>query len=143
MPISAARTFVADAEFDDPLIGGLERGYAFELSGESARGEGKVFRLRVGRNLTESFTLLIDTTTYLIITRLEERLSAGGRRVPVVTDWSDFRPVAGVLLAHRIVVSMDGRRVQETQIAEIEANPVLPRESFGPPQLVAVPPAGS
>lgn len=137
MAAAAAKTFVADAEFDDPLIGGAGRGYAFDFAGEQEKDGRKFLRLLVTRNLTETFTLLVDATTYLVVSRLEQRLSAGGRKVPVVTEWSDFRPVAGVLLAHKIAVTMDGRTVQETQISEIEANPALTKENFRAPEAGA------
>lgn len=143
MAPAAAKTFVTDAEFDDPLIGGGGRGYAFDFAGEQEREGRRYFRLLVTRNLTETFSLLVDATTYLVVSRMEQRLSAGGRKVPVVTEWSDFRPVAGVLLAHKIVVTLDGRPVQETQITEIEANPALAAESFRPPEPPATAPAGS
>ncbi len=133
LAVGSAKTFVADAEFDDPLIAGAERGYRFDFAGEQEKDGRKCFRLLVTRQLTETFTLLVDAATYFVVSRVELRLSPGGRKVPLVTDWSDFRPVAGVLLAHRIIVTMDGRALQETQITEIEANPVLASDHFGQP----------
>lgn len=133
MDAAVAKTFVAAAEFDDPLVAGAGRGFVFEFAGEQVREGRRHLRLLVTRNLTEVFTLLIDATSYLVVARVEQRPGAGGRTTQVVTDWSDFRPVAGVLLAHRIKVSADGRLLQETQIAEIEANPSLGSGEFRPP----------
>lgn len=133
MPAAEARVFVAESEFDDPLVGGARREFEFDLAGETDLDGRKHLRILVTRHLTEVFTLLVDARTYLISARSEERVSANGRRVRVITEFSDFRPVAGVLLAHQFSVSIDGRRLQETRIQRFEHNVDLPRGIFSAP----------
>jgi hypothetical protein len=133
MPAAEARTFVAEAEFDDPLVGGAKREFEFDFAGEAEFEGRKHFRILVTRRLTEVFTVLVDARTYLISARSEERVSANGRKVRVLTEFSDFRPVAGVLLAHQFSVSIDGRRLQETRIQRFENNVDLPRGIFSAP----------
>jgi len=133
MPAAEARVFVAEAEFDDPLLGGAKREFDLDFAGEAEFDGRKHLRILVTRHLTEVFTLLVDARTYLISARSEDRVSANGRRVRVITEFGDFRPVAGVLLAHQFSVSIDGRRLQETRIQRFEPNVDLPRGIFSAP----------
>jgi hypothetical protein len=133
MAEGAARTFAADAEFDDPLVAGEARGYRFDYGGETIIDGKKRLRLTVTRRLTETFTLLLDAATYLIVSRHDLRETATGRRVPVVTAYGDFRPVEGVLLPHHLVVTVDGRVTQETRLQRIEANPAVEEAAFSRP----------
>ena len=57
----------------------------------------KLLRMMVTRNLTETFALMLDVDTYFIVLRVEQRVTAGGRRRQIVTRYDDFRPVDGVL----------------------------------------------
>lgn len=133
MPEAVARTFVADAEFDDPLVAGAERGFAVEYAGEVEEGGRRFARLTVTRRLRETFTLHVDLETCLIHRRIDERTSAGGRPRVITTQYEDFRPVEGVLLPHRVVVLTDGRLTQETRIDAITARPTLSPDTFRRP----------
>jgi hypothetical protein len=136
MPDAAAKIFLMDAEFDDPLVAGETRGYSFDYAGEVDFERRKLLRLLVTRKLTDTFSLLLDEDTYFIVKRVEFRTSAGGRKLQVVTHYDDFRPVEGVLLPHNIKVSLDGRLTQETKITRVEANPVIAPGYFTRPKVV-------
>ncbi len=135
---SVARTFLGDAEFDDPLVAGESRGYILEYAGEIDAGGRKLLRVLVTRKLAETFSVLLDDETYFIVMRIDHRTSPSGRKVQVVTHFDDFRPVEGVLLAHRITITADGKATQQTKIVRIEANPELSADLFTRPK-VAVP----
>jgi hypothetical protein len=77
---------------------------------------------------------LVDATTFFIVQRIEQRSSVTGRKLEVVTEFADFRPVEGVLLAHQVAVSIDGRVTQQTRIDSIEGNPVLAEGVFSRPK---------
>ena len=139
MAAPAAKVFVADSEFDDPLVGGDGRGYTAEYAGEIETEGKKLLRLLVTRHLTETFSLLLDPDTYFIVKRVDEKKNALGTVVHVVTFYGDFRPVDGVLLPHQIAVSVDGRVTQQTKIESLEPNPELPADSFTRPRAVTVP----
>ncbi len=130
MAEGAARRFAADAEFDDPLVAGADRGYVLEFGGEVEFEGRKLWRVLVTRKLTETFSLLIDPDSYLITLRVESRTSPGGRSVQIATRYAEFRPVEGVLLPYEITVLVDGRVSQQTKIDSIEANPTLSAETF-------------
>lgn len=134
MDEAAARGFLADAEFDDPLVAGSARGYTLEYAGETEVAGRKLLRVLVTKDLADSFSLLVDPETYFIALRVEQRTTAGGRKRQIVTRYDDFRPVAGVLLPFRITIVADGRVEQQMVIEKIEANPELTPETFTRPK---------
>ncbi len=135
MADASARVFVADAEFDDPLVAGGARGYTLEYAGEIEVGGRKLLRVLVTHKLRETFSVLVDDETYFIVMRVDHRTSPAGRKLQVVTHFDDFRPVAGVLLPHRITISVDGQASQQTKIVRIDANPEFKPEVFSRPKV--------
>ena len=136
MADSEGRLFSADAEFDDPLVGGAGRGFAFDFAGDVTLAGRKMQRILVTRKLMDTFALLVDADTYFILAKIEQRQSVGGRRVEIVTRYDDYRPVAGVLLPHKVAVMTDGKLVQQTVIETVEANPIVTHETFARPLFV-------
>ncbi|HUR60606.1 MAG TPA: hypothetical protein VM029_22990, partial [Opitutaceae bacterium] len=134
MAEAPAKTFQADAEFDDPLIAGAERGFTFDYVGKTEVGGRSLLRVMVTHKLTETFAVYLDAETYLMVLRVEERTSAGGRRVSVVTRYDDFRPVEGVLLPHEVTTSIDGKFAQQTKIEVLDGNPRITDETFSRPK---------
>jgi hypothetical protein len=141
MAESVAKTFVSDAEFDDPLVAGATGGYRLDFAGEIEADGRSLLRLLVTRKFTETFSLLLDPETYLILNRIETRTTAGGRKLNVVTHYQDFRPVSGVLLPHQVTVAVDGRATQQTKILKIEANPRIEDGIFSLPKIPAADPS--
>jgi len=133
MAAGAARTFMVDAEFDDPLVAGEGRGFTLEYAGQFEADGRKMLRVLVTRRLVETFSLIVDEETCLIQMRVEQRESAGGRGIRVATHYADYRAVDGVLLPHTITLSIDGKVTQQTKIARIEGNPTLEDAFFSRP----------
>lgn len=140
MSAAAAERFLADAEFDDPLVQARERGADLEFAGETEVRGRKLLRLLVSRSLTENVFILVDPATYLLAFRVQE-LTRTGRRVEVVTRYDDFRPVAGVLVAHEITLFVDGALSQQAKIDAIVPNPPIGIETFARPRGRADAPA--
>ena len=135
MAAGAARTFMSDAEFDDPLVAGAGRECTLDFAGEFEAEGRRTLRILVTRRMTESFNLLVDDETALILMRVEQRESAAGRSLRVTTHYTDYRAVEGVLLPHTITLSIDGKVTQQTKILKIEANPVIEDSTFRRPVL--------
>ncbi len=136
---AAAKRLVADAEFDDPLVAGAARGYVLELAGDATVDGRKYRRILVTHKLAESFEVLLDPETYLIVFRTETRTTAGGRSLLIVTQYGQFQPVNGVLLPHEVKTIVDGKVTQLLTIEQIEPNPSTTAETFSPPKSVTVP----
>lgn len=129
MPAEVAQMFLVDAEFDDPLVAAVEGRVRIEFAGETVvRGE-RLWRILVVRSLAENVFVLVDPDTYLITLRGQHVMRAG-MPVEVVSRYGDFRPVAGVILPHHVVVHVGGEQAQEIRFERIEANPSLPQGYF-------------
>ena len=127
---AAARDFANDAEFDDPLVSPPERGYSIDFAGTTEVNGKRIYRLLVTHRLTETFELELDGDTYFIIRRLSTRELADGREVKLETRYADFRPVAGVIVPFRVGVYVGDRRLNETVLDSVEANPPLEASVF-------------
>ncbi len=134
MAPAAARVFAADAEFDNPLLAGAERGYILEDGGEVQAEARRWRRILATRRLVETVFLFLDPETAWLALRLEEREGPGGRKVRILTRYEDPRPVAGVLLPHRVVQVVDGVVRQTTVITRMEPNPDLEPGLFNRPR---------
>lgn len=128
-----ARTFTADAEFDDPLVGGEKRGYELKAAGEAEVDGRKLLRVLVTRK-QENFQLLLDPETYLIRLRVDRREGPNGKPVVAITRFDDFRPVSGVLLPHLVSVIVEGRVTQTMKVDHIDPNPTITRDTFSRPK---------
>jgi hypothetical protein len=139
IPATVARTFAEDAEFDDPLVGGAKRGFTIEYAGETKIEDKPCVRLLVTRALTETFSLLLDSDTFLILQRVEDRKSPLGGTVHIVTVFENYLPVEGVLVPHVVTLFIDGRPKQQTHIESVQPNPEISAETFERPVAVSVP----
>jgi len=133
MAPSEARAFGADAEYDDPLIGGKARGFALDYAGEMSWRGRAALRVLVTRLGDPAYTLLVDHETYFIVARLLPRRLPTGQVTTVITRFSDFRPVSGVILPFHIEIMADEKLLQETVLSEIVALPNPPAATFATP----------
>lgn len=139
LAVTAAERLLADAEFDDPLVRWEERGYRLQFAGEVERAGRRFLRVLVARKVSENLFVLLDPQTYFIAWRVQT-LTRGAAPVEWTTGYDDYRPVAGVLLPHRVTVFENGRRSQEARFTAIEPNPLLDERAFQPPAGNEAPP---
>lgn len=132
-----ARAFSADAEFDDPLVDFADKGYTVDYAGEADWGGRKVYRILVTRKLVDIYYLLLDAETYFIVGKQAVRRLDYGRQVQMETRYEDFRPVAGIIMPHRVIVSADGKPLHETVLERVEPNVPVPDGSFTMPPAAA------
>lgn len=130
---AVAERFLADAEFDDPLVDWAKRGYRLEFGGEKEVAGRKLLHVLVVRSVADNVLVLLDPQTYFVVLRVQT-LSAGGRRVEWVTRYDDYRPVAGVLVPHALAVFEDGVLSQRATFATIEANVPVDAGMFARPR---------
>ncbi len=126
----AAVEFKADAQFDDPLLAGPDQKVSLEFEGEVEVDGRQLIKLIAMQNHTSMSFVYVDPVSFLVVKRDSVRRREGETVVVVRTDYSDFKPVAGVMLPHRMVVSVDGKRINETVIETIEPNPKMPANIF-------------
>jgi outer membrane lipoprotein-sorting protein len=126
---TAGRDFVADADFDGPLLAAANKESSIDYAGEDIVAGRRALKLLVMSARDEIFFLWVDAESHEVVKRLLYR-SQGGRRVAIETHFSDFRPVGGVPQPHRIETSADGRLIYVMVIDRMDANPVIAPAAF-------------
>jgi hypothetical protein len=133
MKTAEGREFAADAEFDDPLASSADRGYRLDFAGRVAWRERQVARILVTRSDMAPAFLLVDPDTFLIVARLTTRRLPSGRELEVETRYDRYRPVAGVLLPHRVETWVNGQRTGELVLTTVQSISPPPLETFAMP----------
>ena len=129
----SASRLMADAEYDGPILSGKDRGFTVNHMGELDRDGRKFIHLRVTWRRLETFSLLLDPETYLIIYRLDSRSKYADQTEETVTFYDDYRPVDNVLMPHDIITAVDGKITERMRVERVEANPPLGAEVFARP----------
>jgi hypothetical protein len=126
----AADEFKLDAEFDNPLLASaMGRKVSLDYAGNVVLDGRELIKLVVVQNFTVTSYAYLDPVSYMMVRRDIQRRRESGS-VVVRTDYADFKAVAGVQLPHRMTVSVDGRRLNETVIEQIEPNPKVSDSLF-------------
>jgi len=113
--------FMANADFDGPLVDFAAKGYAVDFAGEE-KVEGKPAKKLLLMNASGDVSFLwVDNATLEIVKRAVFRVS-GEQRVLVETYFGDFRPIGGVLMPHRIETKVGDRTIYLMLLSHMEAN---------------------
>lgn len=132
MAETEAREFMANADFDGPLVDFKAKGYSVDYAGEEEIDGRPTDKLLVTDRNNRIFFLWVDRKTVEIVKRTTYRMS-NGQRVPVDTFFRDFREVAGVMQPHHIETHANSRLLYVMVIDRMEANPVIPPGTFTKP----------
>lgn len=138
LPLTPAEVpaMTAFAGFDLPLVGYREKGHEVELAGREDFDGIDAWRIEVKRAEGFEETWFLDADTYLEVGWLGP-MADFGQPVQGKSFFDDFRPVAGVLLPHR-VESEFFIRFRTLEVDEYIANPELPPELFALPPLAGM-----
>ncbi len=117
-----AKDFIANADFDGPLVDFAAKNYSVDYAGEEPIEGRTAFKLLVMNQRDDIFFLWVDAGTHEVVKRTVYRVF-GAQRVAVDTFFKDFRPVGGVLQPHRIETVANGRTIYVMLIDRMEANP--------------------
>lgn len=127
-----AKDFIANADFDGPLVNFAEKGYSVDYAGEETIDGRKADKLLLMNKSDDIFFLWVDAENREIVKRTAYRAS-GGQRVAVDTFFKDFREVGGVLQPHRVETKANGRMLYVMLIDRMEANIEIPAGTFARP----------
>jgi outer membrane lipoprotein-sorting protein len=124
-----ATEFVANADFDGPLVDFAAKGYSVDYAGGEPIDGRPAYKLLLKNRRDDLFFLWVDNGTAEVVKRLVYRVS-NGHRVAMETTFKDFRPVGGVLQPHQIETFANGKSIHVMVIDRMEANPVIPADTF-------------
>lgn len=124
----------AQADVDlSPLVDSAAKGFTVELEGRDRLPGGETWRLLVRGRDTPPRTLHLDVRTHLMVRTIDTR-TIDGKPVEMVTEISDYRPLAGMVFPHRIEVGPRGKpERQRLVIQKVEINPPLDAKRFAMP----------
>ncbi len=117
-----AREFMASADFDDPLVDFEAKGYSVDYAGEDDLDGRRAHKLLVMSKTDDICFLWVDAESSEIVRRMTYRIVKEQRAV-IDTFFKDFKPVAGVLLPHKVEARTAGRAIYTTLIDKMEPNP--------------------
>jgi len=104
------------SELDSPLIDYKRKGHTVELVGVETVGDRKAHRLKVTRPGRTGADYFVDVET-----GVELRIAADGEGAPVV-EFSDHRPVDGILVPYLIRILQSGQAQADIVVTSVEFN---------------------
>lgn len=129
MPAGDAKDFIANADFDGPLVNYAEKGYSVDYAGEDLVDGRRAFKLLVMSRTDDIFFLWVDVENHEVVKRVVYRAGKEDR-MTIETLFKDFRPVAGVLQPHRIETMANGRLLYVMVIDRMEPNVAVTAKAF-------------
>ena len=87
--------------------------------------------LEISDDAGEAARIVVDLETGLPQRVIYGSVHAAGPPVQVDDAYSDFRPVAGVLVPHKITISQAGRKFADVEVMEFKVNAGLKPEQIG------------
>jgi hypothetical protein len=120
----------------DLPLGLVKGGYRISLSEEKRNGKSfPVLNLKSPEGPPMIVTVDPDTGLILHVAGIF-RVEGGTTRLEV--DYGDYRPVAGVMLPHRIVNYAGGMEIARTVFDQVEVNKPLDPRIFSPVEIPAI-----
>ncbi len=132
MPAADAADFVANADFDGPLVNFAEKGFSADYAGEDVLDGRRAYKLLMMSPGDAIFFLWVDAENHEVVKRTVYKANREGR-VTIETFFKDFRPVAGVLQPHRVETTANGRLIYVMVIDDMKANVAIPKGTFARP----------
>lgn len=132
MSAGERKEFIANADFDGPLVDFAAKGYSVDYAGEEAVGGQPAKKLLVMNAQGDVFFLWVDAKTFETVKRGVFR-TANDKRVLIETTFGDFREVAGSLQPHRIETKVGTRSLYLMVLTRMVANVTNPPELFAVP----------
>lgn len=127
------KDFLANADFDGPLVDFALKGFTVDYAGEDEIGGRPAKKLLVMDARDEVMFLWIDAETSEVVRRRVFRLQQE-RRVNIDTLFSDFRLVGETLQPHRIETRVDERTLYVIEIDRMVADaPDMTDDRFAVP----------
>ena len=123
-----ARNVAAGADFDGPLVDYAAKGNSISFAGMDTAEGRPAYKLRVklANGLVDSY--FIDAKTYMQTKWEGDRTTADGSPITYVSYFRDYRPIEGVMWAHRIDSGTKGEPATQHIVTEtVRFNVAEPR----------------
>lgn len=139
IPAERLKTMQADLDIPGPLVDYAAKGNKAELAGKEDVDGNEAYKIKLTLAAGKEITYYIDTKTNLLIQT--KQMSAGigargnangGQEKEVVTNYSDYKAVDGIMFAHTMSTAGSGPAVGSMTFDKIELNPKIEDSQFKP-----------
>lgn len=128
-----AKETIDIGDLDGPLVDYKAKGAAVELAGKEDLEATPVYKLKVTMKDGDVKYLYLDAQNYLELKETEKR-QEDGKVTNVDTVYSDYKAVAGVMIAHSWETRINGELDDQTSIEKIEVNAPVDDSIFKMPK---------
>jgi hypothetical protein len=133
MTASERKDFIANADFDGPLVDFALKGYSIDYAGEDSIAGRAARKLLVMSGDGDVFFVWLDAENFEMVKRSVFRI-VGERRATVDTFFGDFREVRGSLQPHRIETKVGEKTLYLMMLSAMEGDsPKVTAEVFKVP----------
>ncbi|HKI44064.1 MAG TPA: hypothetical protein VKA08_01910 [Balneolales bacterium] len=138
MSPSEAQSLKDEADFDGPLIHYKQKGNKVVLLGRVMSNGIDSYKLLVTNPKGEKTTMLVNARSYNITGEITHKKVTGSNPVSshmakIETNYSDFKHVRDLVLPFAIETVVDGKRISDLKINNIQLNPDFPDSLFTMP----------
>ena len=118
-----------------PLVNYAAKGYKAELEGKNTINGQEAWKIQITSSTGKTITFLIETKSKLLI-QTKQMSEGGGRNnsgpVEIVTDYSDYKDVDGVMFPQTINVEGSGMGAGPMTFDKIEVNQPVDEKLYKP-----------
>jgi hypothetical protein len=135
MPEARLKSLQDQMDIAGPLVNYAAKGYKAELEGKDTINGQEAWKIQLTSNAGKTITFLIDTKSNLLI-QTRQMSEGGGRNnsgpVEIVTDYSDYKDVDGVMFPQTINVEGSGMGAGSMTFDKIEVNQPVDEKLYKP-----------
>lgn len=118
---------------NDPLIDYEKKGHKVEFIGKDEMEGTEVLKLKLTLKSGKESTLFIDAETFIELKTVSINKTSDGQEMTIENVMGDYKPVAGVMMAHSISITMNGQESGSITFDSFEPNIQLPDDFFSMP----------
>lgn len=118
---------------NDPLIDYEKKGHKVEFLGKDEMEGTEVLKLKLTLKSGKESTLYIDAETFIELKTVSMNKRSDGQEVTIENVLGDYKPVAGVMMAHSISIKMNGQDSGSITFDSMEPNIQLDENFFSMP----------
>jgi len=122
----------AESFLDGPLVDYKAKGSKLEFAGKEDVNGSPAYKLKVTTKSGMEMTVYLDSKSYLEV-RTTTKVSQMGQEMEVDTYPGDYKPEAGVLMAHTMESKMNGATMMKMSLDKIEINGPVDDAAFKMP----------
>ncbi len=137
MPAARLKTMQDQLDIAGPLVDYAAKGYKAALKGKETVNGKEAYKIELTNAAGKDITYYIDTKTNLLIQtrQMSEAGRNGGEPAEIITDFSDYKEVSGVMFPQTIVTEGTGMGAGSMTFDKIEVN-ILLMQDFTSHQLI-------